>query len=83
MRLKVTPLDQDEAELVREKIMQCHPDILERQGLIYRHIVSELRETLFDYLAAERVLQARRNKQNARSQDLERVQQAVERYRAG
>ena len=40
----------------------------------------DLREALFDYLACDRVAVAWANKRKARSEDLERLQRAVETY---
>ena len=65
------------------KIKALHPNVLERlpNGL-YRFMVAtpDLREVLFDFLACDRVAAAWAKRKKARSEDLARMERAVERY---
>ena len=59
--------------------------ILERQpdGPLYRYMVAgdeDIRQALFDYLAADRVAKAWARKRHAKDADLDRLKEAVERY---
>jgi hypothetical protein len=81
-RGRVTPLDNDEALTVCERIKAKYPDILERQADgLYRHQFGseEMREVLFDYLACQRVADAYRTKRGGRDADHERLRKALER----
>ena len=60
-RGRVTPLDNDEALTVCERIKANYPDILERrEDGLYRHQLGseEIRQVLFDYLACQRTTSA-------------------------
>jgi hypothetical protein len=80
---RVTFQEHEQALATSAKIKAKHPDILVRQpdGL-HRYLVAgqDMREALFDYLAADRVAAAWAGKKKARSEDLDRLQRAVETY---
>jgi hypothetical protein len=80
---RVTFQEHEEALAVCAKIKARHPDILERgpDGL-YRYMLAgpDLREALYDYLAADRVAKAWARKRPAKDADLDRLRTAVERY---
>jgi len=83
MSRRATFAEREEALAVRAKIKAKHPDIDERlpNGL-YRYMASNLdmEQALFDFLACDRVAAAWAAKKKARSADLDRLQEAVERY---
>jgi hypothetical protein len=79
---RVTFREHEQALATSAKIKAKHPDILERlpNGL-YRYQVSspDMEQALYDCLACDTVAAAWAAKKKARSEDLDRLQRAVER----
>ena len=78
---RVTFQEHEQARATSARIKVKYPDILERlpDGL-YRYQVAgpNERQALFNYLACDRVAAAWAAKKRARSEDLDRLQRAVE-----
>ena len=78
---RVTFQEHEQALAASARIKAKYPDILERlpEGL-YRYLVAGLneRQVQFNYLACDRVAAAWAAKKKARSEDLDRLQRAVE-----
>jgi hypothetical protein len=79
----MTFLEHEQALSVCAKIRAEHPGILDRlPNRLYRYQIAgpDMAQVLFDYLACDRMAVAWAAKKNARSADLDRLQEAVERY---